>query len=96
MHASIYESKTEKGVWGVEISNSAEVLVPWSPLDAVENQEHTLRDVLLMSGFDVIGTWSVRNHVSRVQVRSVTSNIADKPKPKIYEKPADGPVQELK
>jgi hypothetical protein len=77
MHASVYESKEKKGTWGVEISNSAEVIVPWSSLEDV-NQEHTLRDVLLLMGFDVIGQWSIRNHVSRVQVRSVATNKADK------------------
>lgn len=71
MHASIYESKEKKGDWGVEVSNSAEVLVPWINLDTIPNQEHTLRDVLLLLGFDVIGTWSIRNKVSRALVRSV-------------------------
>lgn len=77
MHASIYESKEKKGTWGVEISNSAEVLVPWSSLEDV-NQDHTIRDVLLLMGFDVIGSWSIRNQVSRAQVRSVATNKADK------------------
>lgn len=71
MHASIYESKEKKGDWGVEVSNSAEVIVPWTNLDTIPNQDHTLRDVLLLLGFDVIGTWSIRNKVSRALVRSV-------------------------
>lgn len=81
MHASIYESKEKKGDWGLEVSNSADVIVPWMNLDLIPNQEHTLRDVLLLLGFDIIGTWSTRNKVSRVLVRSVGT-----------EKPADGEV----
>jgi hypothetical protein len=71
MHASIYESKENKGEFGIEVSNSSDVLVPWMSLDSVPNQDHTVRDVLLLMGFDVIGKWSLRNKVSRVLVRSV-------------------------
>ncbi len=73
MHANITESKDTKGEYGIEISNSKEVLVPWTSLKAHEDTDHTLRDVLLLLGFDTVGTWSHRNKVSRVQVRSVTA-----------------------
>lgn len=73
MYASISESKTDKGSYGIEIGNSKEVIVPWTALDKVVNQEHTLRDTILMLGFDTIGKWSLRNKVSRVLVRSVTA-----------------------
>lgn len=86
MYASITESKTEKGQYGIEIGNSKEVLVPWSPLDDVGNQEQTLRDTILLMGFDTVGNWSLRNKVSRVLVRSVNA------KPKPLESPA--PIQE--
>lgn len=73
MYASITESKTEKGSYGIEIGNSKETLVAWTPLESVANQEHTLRDAILLMGFDVIGKWALRNKVSRVLVRSVTA-----------------------
>lgn len=71
MHANITESKTNKGEYGVEISNPKEVVVEWTSLKPFEDQDYTLRDVLLTLGFDVIGTWSHRNKVSRAQVRAV-------------------------
>lgn len=73
MYASISESKTDKGSYGIEIGNSKETIVPWTALSTVQNQEHTLRDVVLLMGFDTIGKWSLRNKVSRVLVRSVTT-----------------------
>lgn len=69
MFAQITESKEDKGVYGVEIGNSKETIVPWQPL---VDSEQTLRDVILLLGFDTFGTWSLRNKVSRVQVRPVT------------------------
>lgn len=73
MYASITESKTEKGRYGVEIGNSKETFVNWMALDKVGDQENrTLRDVILLLGFDTVGTWSLRNRVSRIQVRPVT------------------------
>ncbi len=86
MYASITESKTEKGQFGIEIGNSKETLVPWTALESVANQEHTLRDAILLMGFDTIGKWAYRNKVSRVLVRSVTA-----PKPSA---PLDSPAPE--
>jgi helix-turn-helix protein len=83
MYASITESKTEKGRYGVEIGNSKETIVPWQ---ALEDSEQTLRDVILLMGFDTVGKWSLRNKVSRVLVRSVTA-------PKNVE-PLDSPAPE--
>jgi hypothetical protein len=71
LYASITESKDKKGEYGIEVSNTKEVLVPWSSLKAHEDTDHTLRDVLLLMGFDTVGVWSYRNKVSRVTVRSV-------------------------
>jgi hypothetical protein len=73
MYASITESKTEKGAYGVEIGNSKETIVAWTPLAGYDKTEHTLRDVILLLGFDTVGKWSLRNKVSRVLVRSVTA-----------------------
>ena len=73
MYASITESKTTKGDFGIEVGNTKETMVAWTPLKDYEKSGHTLRDVILLLGFDVIGTWSLRNKVSRVLVRSVTT-----------------------
>ena len=87
MYANILESKTDKGRYGIEIGNSKETFVKWTPLDQVADDENrTLRDVILLLGFDTVGVWSLRNKVSRIQVRPV----AKLPKP--LESPA--PAQE--
>lgn len=94
MYANITESKENKGEYGIEISNSKEVLVPWTSLKAHEDTDHTLRDVLLLLGFDTVGTWSHRNKVSRVQVRSVTVPTPPKPGGRGIGDPLDSPAPE--
>ena len=86
MYASITESKDTKGDFGIEIGNSKETIVPWVALKEYDKSEHTLRDVILLLGFDTVGKWSLRNKVSRVLVRSVTG-------PKVVE-PLDSPEPE--
>lgn len=92
MHANIIESKTNKGEYGVEISNPKEVVVEWTPLAPYESMNYTIRDVLLTLGFDVIGTWSHRNKVSRALVRAVNA-APDKKKTEKVE-PLDSPEPE--
>lgn len=90
MHASITESKEKKGEYGIEIGNAKEVFVKWLPLDKVGDAENrTLRDVILLLGFDTIGVWSLRNKVSRIQVRPVTKM------PKALDSPAPEQVETI-
>ncbi len=86
MYASITESKTEKGTYGLEIGNSKEVIKPWRSLEDVEKEQEgqTLRDAILLRGFEVIGKWSLRNNVSRVIVRPVP----------LFTEPLDSPAPE--
>lgn len=93
MHATITD---KAGEYGVEIGTGQDVIIPWTSFKTYEETNHTICDVILLLGFDVVGTWSRRNNVSRALVRSVTTPPAPKPKKPSHEKhqPLDSPAPE--